>query len=234
MATDDRSGPPVGDHAVVLGAGMAGLLAARVLSDYFGHVTVVDRDRLVDDSQPRKGVPQGYHLHALLDQGRHILETLFPGFIDDVADAGGVVIDPGPYLVWFQAGGYTPHQTTDLRFLCVSRPFLEQHVRARVRALENVTLRTGVRFDGFTTTPAGARVVGVELSDREGDSEELEADLVVDSMGRNSPTPKWLEESGFGPPKEEVVKVWMGYSTRLWQRDPADTPIHAYMIQPTL
>lgn len=233
MTTDALTKSGVGDHAVVLGASMAGLLAARVLANHFERVTVIDRDALVDDGQPRKGVPQGYHLHVLLDQGRHILEQLLPGLIDDIANAGGIVIDPGQDLIWYQSGDYTPHQDTDLQFLCVSRPFLEQHVRARVAALGNVVLRTGLRFKGFGTTERRTRVTGAQLTRGGGGSESVEADLIVDAMGRNSPIPKWLEESGFGAPQEEVVKVWMGYSTRLWRRDPADTPIHAYMIQPT-
>ena len=36
----------IGDHVVVLGAGMAGLLAARVLADAYQRVTVVERDPL--------------------------------------------------------------------------------------------------------------------------------------------------------------------------------------------
>ena len=35
-----------GDHAVVLGASMGGLLAARVLADFYDRVTVVERDML--------------------------------------------------------------------------------------------------------------------------------------------------------------------------------------------
>ena len=64
----------VGDRAVVLGASMAGLLAARVLADAYRQVTVVDRDQLPEESTQRRGVPQGYHLHALLARGQQALE----------------------------------------------------------------------------------------------------------------------------------------------------------------
>jgi 2-polyprenyl-6-methoxyphenol hydroxylase-like FAD-dependent oxidoreductase len=47
-----------GEHAVVLGASMAGLLAARVLADFFRAVTVVERDMLPDNPDNRQGVPQ--------------------------------------------------------------------------------------------------------------------------------------------------------------------------------
>src|SRR5579862_5738472 len=60
-------------HAIVIGGSMAGLLAARVLSDHFERVTIIERDQLIDDTQPRKGVPQGRHVHALLAGGAAIL-----------------------------------------------------------------------------------------------------------------------------------------------------------------
>jgi NADPH-dependent 2,4-dienoyl-CoA reductase/sulfur reductase-like enzyme len=44
--------------AVVIGAGMAGLAAARVLADRFARVTVVDRDHLPPGPDIRRGVPQ--------------------------------------------------------------------------------------------------------------------------------------------------------------------------------
>jgi 2-polyprenyl-6-methoxyphenol hydroxylase-like FAD-dependent oxidoreductase len=65
-------------HAVVLGAGMAGLLAARVLAGYFGQVTVVDRDPLPEHPRFRPGVPQSRHLHVLLGRGLECLEQLLP------------------------------------------------------------------------------------------------------------------------------------------------------------
>lgn len=82
-----------GTSAVVLGAGMAGLLAARVASESYDSVTVVDRDRLPDHPAQRKGVPQGRHLHSFLTRGTGILGELFPGILDELAAAGAVVID---------------------------------------------------------------------------------------------------------------------------------------------
>ena len=59
----------IGDHAVVLGASMAGLLAARVLSDSYAQVTMIDRDELTGTPTHRRGVPQGRHIHALRRAG---------------------------------------------------------------------------------------------------------------------------------------------------------------------
>jgi len=59
----------IGGHAVVLGASMGGLLAARVLSDFYRTVTVVERDVLPTGTAQRRGVPQGQHVHALWPRG---------------------------------------------------------------------------------------------------------------------------------------------------------------------
>jgi 2-polyprenyl-6-methoxyphenol hydroxylase-like FAD-dependent oxidoreductase len=74
----------IGDHAVVLGASLAGLLAARVLSDAYERVTVVERDVLPNKPENRRGVPQGRHAHMLLPRGAQILDELFPGLLDDL------------------------------------------------------------------------------------------------------------------------------------------------------
>ena len=74
----------VGKHAIVVGAGMGGLLAARALADHFDEVTVLERDALPDSPDPRKGVPQGRHTHGLLARGREVLEQSFPGFTEGI------------------------------------------------------------------------------------------------------------------------------------------------------
>jgi choline dehydrogenase-like flavoprotein len=64
------------DQAIVVGASMAGLWTARVLADHFRQVTVLERDRLPDGAAPRPGVPQGRHVHVLLQRGTIIMGTL--------------------------------------------------------------------------------------------------------------------------------------------------------------
>jgi hypothetical protein len=85
----------LGERAVVLGASMGGLLAARVLSDFFRTVTVVERDVLPDDPANRRGVPQGRHAHLLLPRGAQILDELFPGILNGLVVDGAPVLDDG-------------------------------------------------------------------------------------------------------------------------------------------
>jgi hypothetical protein len=78
----------LGRRAVVVGAGLGGLSAARMLADYFDEVIILDRDELPDDAAPRPGVPQGKHPHRLLGGGLKALENLFPGFGHELMRAG--------------------------------------------------------------------------------------------------------------------------------------------------
>jgi 2-polyprenyl-6-methoxyphenol hydroxylase-like FAD-dependent oxidoreductase len=219
------------DHAVVLGASMAGLLAARVLTDKYAHVTVIDRDELPHGPAHRRGVPHGRHLHALAARGQQILEELFPGLTADLvahgAPAANLLTDARLHL-----SGHRLHQAdSGLVLLCASRPLLEARVRARVRALPNVALLDRCDVVGLATTPGGRQVTGVRvLRGADGSAEEvIVADLVVDATGRGSRTPAWLETLGHSRPPTEQVQIGLGYATRTY-RLPADATDGAFAI----
>jgi len=92
-------------HAVVLGASMGGLLAARVLADFYRRVTIIERDPLPQSGLDRRGVPQGRHAHALLPRGAQILDELFPGLLAELA-ADGVPVLRHPREFRFLLGGH--------------------------------------------------------------------------------------------------------------------------------
>lgn len=213
--------PPGNARAVVLGASMAGLLAARVLSAHFGRVTLIERDRLPDNVDQRKGVPQGRHLHALLVRGERIVSRLFPGLTDELVDAGAEWIDLPGDVLWFQDGGYKCRQPTGVRVIFMSRPLLECRVRRRVLAMPNVTCLSDCDIEGLVAQADKSRVTGVTVRRRSDGPpvETLEADLVIDATGRGSKSPRWLEALGYEPPPESVVTVGLGYTTRVYRRD---------------
>src|SRR5262245_23556072 len=95
-----------GEHALVIGASLGGLLAARTLSDFYANVTILERDELPDGNGARRGVPQGRHAHGLLASGSRTLERLFPGFADDVVAAGGRISDIAEACRWHNFGGF--------------------------------------------------------------------------------------------------------------------------------
>jgi 2-polyprenyl-6-methoxyphenol hydroxylase-like FAD-dependent oxidoreductase len=210
----------IGDHAVVLGASMAGLAAARVLADAYERVTVLERDPLPAGAAHRKGVPQSRHAHALLAGGRVALEELFPGLTDELVAYGALTGDLQADTRWYNQGLRLCPGPSDLRALAVSRPLLEQCVRDRVRVLGNVRLVDRCDAAGLVATPDGRRVRGVRvLQHANGSAEEmLEADLVLDATGRGSRSPVWLQQLGYPRPAEEEVRIGVAYASRVYRR----------------
>lgn len=212
--------PVLGERAVVLGASMGGLLAARVLADYFKTVTVVDRDVLPDEPANRRGVPQGRHVHALLPRGAHILNELFPGFLNELVAGGAPVLYDAELSKLYLS--YSGHEMLRSGTLAVdpkamamympSRPFLECHVRRRLQAIGNVTIVGGQDVAELTSTADRNRVTGVRVVDRDGGAEqELTADLVMDAMGRAAHTPAFLEGLGYARPVEDHIVMHTTY-----------------------
>jgi 2-polyprenyl-6-methoxyphenol hydroxylase-like FAD-dependent oxidoreductase len=218
----------VGRHAVVLGASMAGLLAARSLAEFFDTVTVVERDPLPDAGAARRGVPQGRHLHALLARGAQAIEEMFPGVLDELALDGAQYFD-GQDLsrLHYDVGGHLIARSgsaPSFTFHSATRPFLEDHVRARVREIPGVTLLGEHHIVALKATPDGRRVAGVRVfSRRTGEPATLSADLVVDATGRGARTPTWLESLGYDRPREDRVVMQLTYASQLL-RMTTDTP----------
>jgi len=212
---------PAGKHAIVYGGSTAGLIAAGVLSRHFERVTLVERDRLENGSQLRKGVPQGAHVHGLLTPGMNVLCEVFPGFREELKAAGSHFIDFTGEHAWFMGGFWRPRIPCGLHFYAQSRPLLEWVIRQRLQALPNVHVRDGREVTGFLTSPDKARVTGVHLRVPGGGQEEtLEAELVVDASGRGSRTPQWLEALGFPRVEETHIQVDVVYASRLFRRPP--------------
>jgi 2-polyprenyl-6-methoxyphenol hydroxylase-like FAD-dependent oxidoreductase len=207
---------------------MSGLLAARVLSDFYRTVTVVERDILPEEPVNRRGIPQGRHVHALLGRGGQIIDELFPGFLAELADAGAITLDDGDFSkIYISFGGHvlvrsgTAQRTDAPPMYLSSRPFLEYHVRRRLRGIPNVTILDGHDVVDLMSTPDRTRVTGVRLADRAGDSEHcLTADVIVDATGRGSRTPAFLEAIGYERPAEDHVVVRTTYASQLMRIPP--------------
>lgn len=210
------------DSAVVIGASIGGLLAARVLSDSYARVVVLDRDVLPDRAAARRGVPQGRQLHVLLSRGKEALDELFPGLSAELNGRGAPLVDLHGDVHWYNDGQRMLRAPSPLIAVGMSRPLLEDALRARVAALPGVELRSPVEVLGLTASTDGRRITGVRLlSPGAGSTEQaLAADLVVDASGRGSRTPIWLEELGYLRPAEEQVRVDVTYVTRTYRREP--------------
>lgn len=206
--------PKVGGHGVVLGASVAGLMAARVLADSFQRATVVERDRLPGGSENRRGVPQGRHTHGLLARGAECLEELFPGLLDDLV-ASGVPATRDLSAYRFTFGGHPlchDDFPSTLAAYQPSRPHLERHIRDRLRALPNVEFVE--ECDAVGLASSGGRVTGARIARHGRGEETLDADLVVDATGRGGRTATWLSAMGYEAPVEDQLAVDIKYVTQ--------------------
>jgi 2-polyprenyl-6-methoxyphenol hydroxylase-like FAD-dependent oxidoreductase len=204
----------IGKQAVVVGAGMAGLPAARALADYFEHVVVLERDTLPRDAAQRAGTPQARHTHGLLAGGQRALGELFPGFEQDLAGAGAVPVRVGLDLR-LEMPGFDPFPRRDLGVIAyaMSRPLIEFTARQRVRRHANITIRENCRAQGVVAAPGRTSVSAVRFENKNGETETLAADLIVEASGRGNLTFGLLESTGQPMPEETVIGVDIGYAT---------------------
>ncbi|GAA3452522.1 FAD-binding monooxygenase [Dactylosporangium matsuzakiense] len=205
-------------HAIVLGAGISGLLAARALSEGFDRVSVFDRDDLAG-SGPRKGVPQGRHAHAMLAKGLEVLEELFPGLTGELTAAGAVPVDIHGDFAWHNGPNPMARARSGLTVLCLSRPALEDYLRGRVAKLPGVEVHGGRVATGLLTNADRSVVTGARVDD-----EHVTADLVVDATGRGNRAPAWLAGLGYAVPVEESVHAGIVYATREFERGGVHPP----------
>ncbi len=200
-------------HAIVIGASLGGLCAARVLSDVCERITVYERDELPDTPANRTAVPQGRHVHLLMARGTQEFENLFPGLLDDMVADGVPILENRPDCIHFGAAGHvlgTAHRLQDEFTAYVpSRPMLEWQIRRRVLAIENVDVVHATVAE--PTYDAGRRRVTGVLLDTD---EVVHADLVVDAAGRGTRLPGWLEKWGYARPREETVDVGIAYASQ--------------------
>lgn len=226
LASVDRYEPGrtkrVGHRAVVVGGSMAGLTAARVLADVFEEVVVLERDDLPTEPVARPGAPQTSHPHALLEAGRSTLEDLFPGFGEEILAAGGLLIDGGSDMAYYDQGGFVADTEARLPTYTASRALFEHVVRKRVGGIENVRIQDNSHLTGYRADDNETAVTGIEFRDENGDERTLEAALTVDATGRTSRTPKWLANHGYEAPPVDEVQVDVTYSTIQVERPTED------------
>jgi 2-polyprenyl-6-methoxyphenol hydroxylase-like FAD-dependent oxidoreductase len=222
-----NAGPPTGgcavfDTACVLGGSIAGLLAARVLSDFAERVVIVERDELGGPPCSRPGTPQAEQLHNLLPAGKLWMERWLKGFADTALDMGATVSGTITTLTAFdghrQALGHR-----DNRILRATRPLIESSLRASVLGLPSVSVlparATGLQYRDAAVSAveySNDRIIGM-----------LETDFVVDAMGRSSRVPDWLNRAGFEPPRLEGLAIPLNYATAYFERRtaPADLDV---------
>ncbi|MEV7630417.1 FAD-dependent monooxygenase [Actinoplanes sp. NPDC089786] len=212
---------PSNGRAVVIGASLAGLLAARALHESFEEVVVLDRDAtLPERPETRRGVPQSGQVHGLLARGRQELDVLFEGLSPELIGLGAPTCDVQDEMEWWVDGRPLAKGPCGMIGLAVSRPLLEFAIRRRVAALPNVEIRPDHAVTGLVTTPDGDRVTGVVALSAGEETTLGHVDLVVDASGRGSRARHWLSRLGYPAVEEQRIEIQLTYASRRYRRDP--------------
>ncbi|CRK83050.1 FAD-dependent oxidoreductase [Neobacillus massiliamazoniensis] len=211
-----RDGDRSLQKAVIIGGGISGKLAARVLSDYFQEVIILERDQEPIGPYPRKGTPQGEHLHALLFAGSDGLEALFPGITEQFHSSGAIKINSTQDLAWFHHGVWKLRFDGGDSSTLQTRPHLEWHIEQYLKRIRNVTIQYNHHVQNYVFDKEKNRVIGVKAKDKSGSIKTLHADLIVDGSGVSSLTSNWLNQQGIHIP-EEKVKIGLSYISKFFQ-----------------
>lgn len=204
----------------MIGASLAGLFAAAAAAAHGADTIILERDRLPDEPQPRKGVPQGRQAHVLLHRGLLSAEELLPGLRTDLIAAGASHFDTGA-MPWLGEYGWLPTWWPGFELVSVTRPLLEHLVRRRLISQAPVTVHEDARVVGLH--PAGQQW---QLTTEDGGV--FVADRVIDASGRSSRLPHWLAELSVRVPEPAQVDAHLGYACRLYRangRPPLETGV---------
>ncbi|MFF4749687.1 NAD(P)/FAD-dependent oxidoreductase [Streptomyces sp. NPDC002514] len=211
-------------RAVVVGAGLAGLLAAAALSPAADEVLLLDRDVLPDGPENRKGVPQGHHAHLLMAGGLAAMEDLLPG-----AGVRARLLAAGAHEVSLSSGmvALTPdgwfhrYRHDGPSMITCTRALLDWVVREAVLSVSGNVRVHRAAVEGLLGDAGRVHGVRVGASDA-GDplGPELDADIVVEAGGRGSHILRWLEEIGITGVPVRNVDSGLANATRVY-RTPA-------------
>ncbi|MFE9764522.1 FAD-dependent oxidoreductase [Streptomyces sp. NPDC005808] len=212
--------------AVVLGGSMAGMLAARALTEFADVVTVVERDVLPEGPEPRKNLPQAQHVHLLWSGGASAMEELVPGVTGLLRDAGANRLPLTTDMVALSPQGWYRRWSESHYMVLSSRDLLDATLRARILDDERIKLVERTEVLGLQGTVEA--VVGVRVRGHDGAERTLPAGLVVDATGRASRASEWLAALGLPAPQQRQVNSGLAYASRLYRAP--DTARHGFPV----
>jgi 2-polyprenyl-6-methoxyphenol hydroxylase-like FAD-dependent oxidoreductase len=202
-----------------MGGGVAGVATALLIARAGHRVTLIERDELRSDGAaeaalewPRSGIPHFLQPHAFIPRGRRELRQHLPDVYDALLGAGAWEVDMRPKL-----GGPASDADEDLQYLAVRRPLIEWALRQAADAEPGLTISAGRRIAGLIVDQG--RVVGVRM-----DGASIDADLVVDALGRRTPTRDWLAAHGIETEPAESSDCGVVYYSRYYKCHPGFSP----------
>lgn len=207
------------NRALVLGGSFSGLVTAKALIPFFDEVVIIEKDSLAEQDEPqyRSHIPQSYHQHLMLSKGREVVEKLFPGFDQALANFGAPLIDYGLESQLYLPHGRVPSFTSHIKVRSARRPLIDWILLEQLRNFSKVQIFDQSKVASLIWDESRKKVMGITF-ERKGLPQKLMGELVIDGLGRASPLQKWVEENGYPtPPKTEVIP-YMGYASRLFQK----------------
>lgn len=200
--------------AVIVGGSVAGIATAKVLSERFDRVIVLEQDSQHDRREGRPGAAQGHHLHHLLIAGQQEAERIFPGIVDDMVREGAFKVDMARNYQLRLAGSWKKRCDSDIEIVCAGRPLIEWCLRRRLDEIPNIDFRYGTEMQDLVYDAQHNAVIGVAVNGDDG-LEVIPAEFVVDASGKNTRLPEFLERVGVGAPELEEDILNCFYSSML-------------------
>lgn len=206
--------------AVVIGAGIAGLITARMLADYYEEVCVIERDEFPSEPNNRQGVPQSFHPHRVQPRGGLIMEHYFPGYNEELIALGAISSHEEKLVVTNKYGTLVNKEDpSSFKIASSSRALMEWVLRKRIQEISHISFLTNTEVTGLLVSEDKRSITGIYTKERRGEKceKQFPADMVIDASGRSSKLIRWLEQIGLSVPEPEVLKVSLGYSTRYYK-----------------
>ena len=123
---------------------------------------------------------------------------------------------PSMDAAYLDGEGWSARKRGAMTMIYGSRILIERVLRDEVRKLPNTAIREGVSVTGLTTQDHA--VTGVDFGD-----EHIDADLVVDAMGRGSSVGGWLVAAGWPEAEVQTLDAKVTYTSR-WYELPVERP----------
>ncbi|ORA12952.1 FAD-binding oxidoreductase [Mycobacterium asiaticum] len=196
--------------AVIIGGSIAGIAAAKVCSETFERVIVLEQDDAHRRREGRPGAAQGWHLHHLLTAGQIELDRFFPGIVDDMVREGAFKVDMAAQYRIRLGGSWKKPGTSDIEIVCAGRPLLEWCVRRRLDNEPRIDFRYEAEVTDLVLDRANHSIIGVAVGEG---AQVIPAEFVVDASGKNTRVPEFLDRLGIGAPEVEQDIINCFYST---------------------
>lgn len=195
-------------HVVIIGGGIGGMAAAAALSKFCNKITLFEKDSPPCATQVRRYAPQGAHIHILLQAGLNMLDTLLPGFKQQLIEGGSAEINAGTGQQIFEYGAWRPSRHLDMTYLGQSRLLLESLLHKRIFDLDNVTF-SNQAVDQLHVSAHG-EIVGFNVRD----SGKVEyADIIIDASGASGHFVNGLSKEGAMELETSKLPINIFYST---------------------